>query len=349
MKKLFNEALELINRKEDFALATVITLDGSAPRGPGAKMIIKKDGSIAGTIGGGLLEAEVMKKAADVIKHKKAVVKEFHLTKDDFSGIDMTCGGDLEVLIDFIDTSDPINREIFAFLGTNSDKKSNSFLVTAIPDEDEELKTRKQYIVNIDGSCIGGELEGELKNLVMASGARYKIVRTENSKEYIVEAINIPHCVYIFGAGHVGQKVASLMKFVNFHVTVIDDRKEFANRDRFPSTDNIIVDSFEKSFENLDIDKYSYIVIVTRGHAKDEDVLIMSLKTDAGYIGMIGSRTKVDGVYRSILSKGFTEKDIERVYSPIGLPIGGDSPEEIAVSIAAEIIKARSEINNSQI
>jgi xanthine dehydrogenase accessory factor len=126
---------------------------------------------------------------------------------------------------------------------------------------------------------------------------------------------------------------------------VIDDRDEFANSERFPQADRIVAKVVSDNLDEFNIDRYSYIVIVTRGHLNDEHVLALSLKTDAGYIGMIGSRSKREGVYRNLRAKGFTDADIARVYSPIGIPIGADTPEEIAVSIAAEMIKARKELS----
>ncbi len=346
MKKLFSEALQLINKNEDFSLATVITLDGSAPRGPGAKMIIRRDGSIIGTIGGGILEAEVMKKAADVIRTGIAYVNEFHLKGKDFSDIDMTCGGDLEVLVDYIDSSDPLHRETFEYLSANSDRKGLSYLVTMVPDREEELKAPKQFIIKSDSSLIGTPaVSEEFISRVLSSASKYKVFRDENQKRYIVEAVNIPHCAYVFGAGHVGQKLAQMLKFVDFHVTVIDDRAEFANSERFPQADRIVAKAVNENLDEFGIDRFSYIVIVTRGHLNDEHVLALSLKTPAGYIGMIGSRSKREGVYRNLRAKGFSDRDIDRVHSPIGIPIGADTPEEIAVSIAAEMIKARKELS----
>jgi len=129
---------------------------------------------------------------------------------------------------------------------------------------------------------------------------------------------------------------------VDFKTVVLDDREEFARKERFPAVDGIIVlASFEQAFTNLDIDKDSYIVIVTRGHAHDKTVLAQALNTGAGYIGMIGSKSKRNAIYKALKEEGFTDKDIARVFSPIGLEILAETPEEIAVSITAELIKVR--------
>lgn len=349
MDNLYNTALELINNGEGFALATVITLDGSAPRGPGAKMIVRQDKSITGTIGGGLLEARVIESATDVIKNKKAETKEFHLNKNELSGIDMTCGGDLDVLIDYIEPSDVINKEIFEYLNAASHGKDIAYLVTLIPEDEKSARDRKQFVLISDGRSIGfdGVNEEEIRALVFSGDARYRVAETKDKCSYIIESAAIHHKAYIFGAGHVGQAIGKLLKFLDFQVTVIDDRPEFANAERFPDADRIITDDFNNSFDTLPIDRYSYIIIVTRGHVNDQLVLSLSLKTPAGYIGMIGSRRKRKGVYEALVAQGFSQADFNRVYNPIGLPINADSPEEIAVSIAAEIIKVKAELTEN--
>ena len=149
--------------------------------------------------------------------------------------------------------------------------------------------------------------------------------------------------VYLFGAGHVSLQTAILAKRVGFETVVLDDRMEFANRCRFSDADDVrVLASFEQAFEGLEIHADSYLVILTRGHLHDKTVLQQALKTPAGYIGMIGSRKKRDAVYRALEKEGFSSADFEKVHCPIGLSIGAQSPEEIAVSIVAEMIHARS-------
>ncbi len=148
---------------------------------------------------------------------------------------------------------------------------------------------------------------------------------------------------FLFGAGHVSQQLAKLTHMVGFRTVVLDDRAEFANQVRFPEADEILLPAqFEKAFSGLTVDPHSFIVILTRGHSHDRTVLAQALRTQAGYIGMIGSHRKRDTIYRSLREEGFTTADLDRVHCPIGLDIGGETPEEIAVSIAAEMIEVRS-------
>jgi xanthine dehydrogenase accessory factor len=138
--------------------------------------------------------------------------------------------------------------------------------------------------------------------------------------------------------------VAALTRRVGLHTVVLDDRAEYANQERFPGADDIIVlASFENAFQDIEIGADSYLVIVTRGHSHDRTVLAQALGSRAGYIGMMGSRRKRDTIYESLIREGFQREDLQRVRCPIGLEIGAESPEEIAVSIVAELILVRSE------
>jgi xanthine dehydrogenase accessory factor len=138
--------------------------------------------------------------------------------------------------------------------------------------------------------------------------------------------------------------LAPLVKKVHFRVAVIDDREMFANRERFPEVDEVIVSEFEKCFDQLSVDDSSYIVIVTRGHLYDGFVLEQAMKTSARYIGMIGSKKKIGTLFQGLKKKGISKEMLSRVHAPIGLEINSETPEEIAVSIVAELIKVRGEI-----
>jgi xanthine dehydrogenase accessory factor len=345
VKKLYEEAVRLLEQKKSFAMATVITSDGSTPRGPGAKMIIRPDGTITGTVGGGSLEAAVMRAASGVIKDKKARVEEFHLNTKDLSQLGMICGGDLDVLIDYVDSSDPEYLNIYKTMLDLHKKRKASYLVTLVPSEENEFSTRKQFIMLEDGSVPGNFSfnTAHFKSYI-SKGVSYKIVNYNNKKKAILEVINTPHMVYIFGAGHVGEKLAWLLNFVDFPVTVLDDRPEFANIDRFPHAEIHVIKNFENAFDGLVINRHSFIVIVTRGHVHDGTTLGSALQTEAGYIGMIGSKRKREGIYKRLTESGVDAERLKQIHAPIGIPIGDETPEEIAVSITAELIKVRSEM-----
>ncbi|HHW43613.1 MAG TPA: XdhC/CoxF family protein, partial [Desulfotomaculum sp.] len=199
-----------------------------------------------------------------------------------------------------------------------------------------------------EGRPVGCSLPaGRLEPLLRAGGSRYPQLLQVDGDTFLVEPVSSPHTVYLFGAGHVAQKVAWLASFVGFRTVVLDDREEFANRERFPRAEEIIVlDDFEHAMKDLPIGRDSYLVIVTRGHRYDLTVLAQALQTGAGYIGMIGSTGKREAIYRALREAGVTGEQLARVHSPIGLPIGAETPEEIAVSIVAELIKVRGELMN---
>jgi xanthine dehydrogenase accessory factor len=161
-------------------------------------------------------------------------------------------------------------------------------------------------------------------------------------EEFIIEPFMTQDTLYIFGAGHVGYQLAKMAHLMDFRTVVVDDRAEFANRERFEHASAVhVADRFETAFDLLSIDNNAYIVILTRGHLHDQTVLEQALKTDAAYIGMIGSRRKRDQIYANLEEKGILRKALDRIYSPIGLDISSETPAEIAVSIIGEIIQVR--------
>jgi len=167
------------------------------------------------------------------------------------------------------------------------------------------------------------------------------LTTSEKTPPVLLEWVFPRNVVYIFGAGHVGAALCHLASYVDFEVVMIDDRDEYANPENLPDASETIVANFENAFSSISIDQDSYIVIVTKGHAHDRTTLSHALKTKACYIGMIGSQRKTKLIFDSLVNEGFAESDLERVHAPIGLNIGGETPQEIAVSIVAELIQAR--------
>jgi xanthine dehydrogenase accessory factor len=236
------------------ALATIIGTKGSTPRETGAKMLVREDGTIFGTIGGGCLEGQVIVEAITVIREEKPRTFHYDLTGTEAAGAGMICGGVLDI--------------------------------------------------------------------------------------YIEPIIPTP-TVFIFGGGHISLFVSKISAMAGFKVAVIDDRAQFASRERFPEAEQVIVGEFFLAFPQLKVNRSSYLVIVTRGHAYDREVLAWALNTEAGYIGMIGSKKKIRDVYKSLEEKGITREKLQRVHAPIGLDIGALTPEEIAVSIVGQMIQVR--------
>ncbi len=336
----------LLENGETAAMGTILTNVGSTPRTAGTKMLVLSDGSIVGTIGGGLVEAEVQKAGLEIIRTARGRIMDFDLTGTNVDRMDLICGGELTILMECLQPN-PANRAFFTRLLTALQSRRKSYFVTVLGPTNEDAGPVARYLIQADGAASDDSSCPEHWRATIAETLgrqRYPVMLTIDGQRVLAEKVFVPGTVYLFGAGHVSQQVAPLANRVGFRTVVLDDRSEFANRDRFPTADEVtVLSTFHGCLEKLDVDRDSYLVIVTRGHSHDKTVLEQALRTNAAYIGMIGSRRKKAALFQALLNQGFTKQDLERVYSPIGLSIGAETPEEIGISIIAELVKARSE------
>jgi len=348
MLSIWQAAVEQFRKGENFALAAILSVRGSSPRHVGTRFLVRQDGSIVGTIGGGLLEASVQRIAISALQSGTSHRASFSFTGKDAQSTDMICGGEADVLVELVDSADPVKKEIVSRLEHMSRKRKSGYLFTSVsvPKDGEDNASVQHLLIDDSGSRIGGfpgdvtALEAMPHSRLLKSSQLLEVSGLEHP--VFLEWLHPTGTAYIFGAGHVGACVAHLAAYVDFKVVAVDDREEFANPERIPSADEVVVvDSFPNCLEEFPIDEDSYVVIVTRGHAHDKTVLAQALGTKAGYIGMIGSRRKTNLIYQALLAEGFTKEDLQRVHAPIGLPIGGETPEEIGVSIIAEMIQIR--------
>jgi xanthine dehydrogenase accessory factor len=346
MRRLFREMADLLRNGESFVVATVFNKTGSAPRSDGSKMVVRSNGWIIGSVGGGRLEAEALQLAAGVFQSKQSLIQSFVLTGEDAAAMAMICGGQGNILLDYIDGNDETNRVLFDEAAAILQQGSKAWLITALGNSKQNaVPERQQCLVRHDGTMIG-TIDGDPGFLAkLVSGPGILSIRAEalDNRLFLVEPIRHAGTLYIFGAGHVSQKIAPLAETVGFRTVVLDDRSEYANRERFAEpTEFVLLESFSR-LPDLGIDDNSYLVIVTRGHLHDSVLLEQVLRSGAGYIGMIGSRRKRDMIFETLIQKGFIRHDLDHVYSPIGTDIGAETPEELAVSIVGELIKVRAE------
>jgi xanthine dehydrogenase accessory factor len=351
MEDIYSEIVKALEKKEKLALATLITRVGSAPRGVGAKYLVKGDGTSSGSIGGGCVEAEVWQEAQRVVEKQEGRILHFDLTSEQLAEGGLICGGNINVFLE------PLREEslnIYQEVARIKQKGGAAILATLISVDGVFPKGEgSKVLMKISGEKIGllpGGVEIEKKILtegeVLLREKRPEVLVHNYQKrrmEVLLEPISSEPTVYIFGGGHISEQLAPLVKKVHFKVVVIDDREMFANRSRFPEADEVIVSEFEKCFDQLNIDDSSYVVIVTRGHLYDGFVLEQAVKTSARYIGMIGSKKKIRTLYQNLMEKGMAKETLDRVHAPIGIDINSETPEEIAVSIVAELIKVRGE------
>ncbi len=273
------------------------------------------------------------------------------MTSEQLAEGGLICGGNIDIFLE------PLNGEflnIYKEAAKIRQKGGAAILATLVSVDDAFYKGEgSKALVKASGEKIGSLLDGfelEKKILSEAEGIlkekkpRVLAFSSKNKKmEVLLEPVFSEPTVYLFGGGHISEQVAPLAKRVLFKVVVIDDREMFANRTRFPEVDEIIVSEFEKCFERLSIDDSSYIVIVTRGHLYDGFVLEQAVKSKARYIGMIGSKKKIRTLYQNLMEKGMKKEVLDRVRAPIGIDINSETPEEIAVSIVAQLIQVRGE------
>jgi xanthine dehydrogenase accessory factor len=333
---------------EPLVQATIIKHAGSTPRSVGSKMFVRRDGSVIGSIGGGLVEFEMQKLAREIFTTGKAHIETVDLSGEEAATTDMMiCGGRLEILLEYL-SAEPEDGKAFRKLVTAMQETKKGYLIKTLDTKGETVSQMERCFVHRDAPVLG-IFSGPESWLPLLTGEsdrkKCPVIATVEGKRFFVEPTFLPGTVYLFGAGHVSRPVAELSSLVEFQTVILDDRADFANKDRFPKADRIIViPSYKNLFSDLDIDHDSYLVIVTRGHMHDKTVLEQSLRTKAGYIGMIGSKRKQYLLYEELLGKGFTKEDLERVHNPIGLNIHAETPEEIAVSIVAQLIDVRSKI-----
>jgi xanthine dehydrogenase accessory factor len=254
---LYEEIVRLRKDGRRGAVATIVNVRGSIPSFKTAKMLVRDDGSIVGTIGGGCVEAEVWQAAREVMESERPRTLTFDLNQDPKYDTGLVCGGTLEIF---------------------------------------------------------------------------------------VEPVLPPADLYIFGAGHVAASLYKVASIAGFDITVVDDRAAYANRERFPEAQQVIADDFEKAVAQLAPSESSYIVIVTRGHRDDMRMLRWAVQTPARYIGMIGSKRKTITIFKELQAEGLPAHLFDRVHAPVGLDIGAITPEEIAVSITAELIAKRRKV-----
>jgi xanthine dehydrogenase accessory factor len=351
VKEIYEAAIEEYRKGRISVLATIIKQAGPSPRGIGAKCLLTKDGALTGTVGGGRLEAEVLEKAREVLESRMAALLSFHLTGTDVEGTDMLCGGDVEVFLAPLSPEQSGLPALFQEVLKVHRRGGAGVLATVVDPEAWSAEETPMLFFTAEGAKTGSvagnpDLERELKDRA-GEFSRQRLPETHDFGEgdrpfnVFVEPVTSNPILFVFGGGHVSRQIVPVAARVGFTVRVIDDRKEFADPRLFPEADEVVERGFDGVMDTLPVDDSSYLVIVTRGHAYDKDVLTQALKTDARYVGMIGSRRKRDIVYQKLLEEGFTGNDLARVHSPIGLSIGAETPEEIAVSIVAELIQER--------
>jgi xanthine dehydrogenase accessory factor len=359
MRDLLAELTSVLSQGRDCVYCSVVDTRGSTPQKAGAAMLVFPDGSQRGTLGGGCVEAEVKQRALQVLaKGGQPEVLTFCL--DDNYGWDdgLICGGRMSMLVD------PLGSRPSKVQSPMSQSPSPPSPVQSYYQHFQELAQRGQgcteavIIKEQTGPAVGSrylfDADGRLAAWLGDATVPEEVMRqlrplsrrprpfTHQGVAYLPILPRI--ALWIVGAGHVAQAVARLAAEVDFDVWVLDDRERYASRDRFPAARRLLIGDIGQTLKELvqrDINPSTYCLIVTRGHAHDEEALYHLAPTCAGYVGMIGSKRKIKLIYEDLIAKGISEEALARVHAPLGLEIGSQTVAEIAISIVAELIACR--------
>jgi xanthine dehydrogenase accessory factor len=336
MNSIYTKALALCESGRPFVWASIISQDGSTPRSAGSKMLITENETYA-TIGGGAMEGGVIKAAREqVMKNHLPLILNYDLSPSEAAASEFICGGCCEILLAYME---PVLKPVFEAAVEAEGSGLPAWLFYII-DERENSAKPFSLCININGDRLVGEYEG---NSMFSRDMLFSPVRVSihgdsvDGVRYIADDVGSAPKMYLFGAGHVSQEVAKIAAGIGFNVTVIDDRADYANNIRFPDCRCVVIDDFTHLPE-FPVDGNSYVIIMTRGHSYDRDVLRWALTKNPRYLGMIGSRSKRDTTYKSLEQEGFSMEKMLAVKCPIGLTINAETPAEIAVSILAEVI-----------
>lgn len=351
--QIYFQLLDLIKRNKSYVLATVTGCKGSTPQKPGSSAIYGKKGLIAGTVGGGAVELAIGELAMKAIQSGKTAYYQFDLDNDITDLEAAICGGGMSILVD---PSTKSHIEVFESVRISALNRIPGVLATFcksgkpdcegieriwittgnIHDVSQQVPVE---IIPIVEEMLSKPNPDEFREIFLRDSAE------TNVRLAFLESIVPPVQLIIAGAGHVGKALSHLAKLLDFEVVVWDDRTEYANKTNLPDADKIVTGSIKDSFGNIKVNTDSFIVIVTRGHKGDADVLKQFIGSDTGYIGMIGSRRKIAQVRESFLkNKWATAEQWDKIYSPVGLEIGSKTVQEIAVSIAAQLIQVRNQL-----
>lgn len=336
----------------NLVLATVTRTEGSTPQKPGSSALFNQSGLIAGTIGGGILEGKVQKIAQESLFSKKPGHYIFRLDNSVSEGEDALCGGKISVLID---PGLSGHIPVFEALRKSSEARIPGVLITYITkDDSDKMSIDRYWTTDFERELIPAELKPviipEISILISDSDSydfrELKLPEQgdEPSRLLFLEPVIPPPRLIIAGAGHIGKALSQIASMLDFEITVIDDRSEFANSENIPYANQVITGDIGNAISQVEKGNDTYIVIVTRGHKDDTDALKACIGSGAAYIGMIGSKNKINLMCREFISNSWaTQNQWDKVFAPIGLEIKSKTVEEIAVSIAAQLVKVKND------
>ena len=341
MRDIFRRLHDIIASGEDAVLVSTVSSRGSVPRGSGAHMLVTKDGRISGTIGGGEAEYMAEQAALSALGTGENAAKIYDLRQNSEDGPDSVCGGDMEVFFRFMHGGNP---ELIGLC----ERIEKAFLGNSVCRLVLELTGKEDGLIDVysDGEDISGRNIPAAVTDVKATVP--KVIETDGARFY-TEPLVMPGKVYIFGGGHVAQRLVPCLSSCDFRCVVIEDRADFADPKLFgglAETRLVPIDELAGLAPELTPD--DYVCVMTRGHRSDYECIFSMLKSKACYIGVIGSRSKIAALKVRLSEDGVTEEEMQRLVAPIGIEIYSETPAEIAVSVTAQLIMTRAVKNGSR-
>jgi xanthine dehydrogenase accessory factor len=346
MRDLVSELTRWWDKDEPFALATVVSVRGSAPRQPGASMAVSADGEVVGSVSGGCVEGAVYELAEEVLRTHEPVLQTYGISDEDAFSVGLTCGGILDILVRQVDKQ----RPEFASVAASIANEEPVALATVISGDATVAAQVAVWAGKVEGSLGAEGLDiaviDDARGMLAQgqTGVRHygpKGERRQDEVAVFVESFNPPPRMLVFGAIDFAAAVARIGKYLGYRVTVCDARPIFATEKRFPDADEVVCEWPHRFLAGVDVDERTVITVLTHDPKFDVPLLEVALRTPARYIGAMGSRRTHDDRLARLRELGFTEEQLGRLRSPIGLDLGARTPEETAVSIAAEIVGLR--------
>lgn len=348
MEEVFRQAVKELQQKRPTVLATVIRTKGSTPQKPGAKLLVREDGTAVGTLGGGCVEGDIWFAAKQLLReHGPAEVKEYFLNEELAARDGLICGGTMYFLIEPVYQPQPTltyTREIAeAYAGG----KPVALATLTRPPKGSGLAVGNKVFFRENGArdgTLGDEALDKTawdKARELMPQGKCEYLALPGGAQLFVEAYTTPPHLVLMGGGHISKALAPIARNLGFRIYVLDDRPEFANPQRFPEAEKTIVGSYATGLAELPVNPNTYIVIATRGHRFDDMATEAAARSAAGYVGLIGSKRKSLLIFQTLFRNGVSEERIASIRAPVGLDIGGRMPEEIAISIMAEVLAVR--------
>ena len=348
MKEVIQEAVNLLGEDQPCVLATVVRTKGSTPQKPGAKLLVRKDGSGVGTLGGGCVEGDIWFAAKEILRRKGGPEFRDYLLNEDIAARDgLVCGGTMYFFIEPLWNPQeflPFGEEMMGAYKSGQPVA----VATVVKAESGRGAMGAKILLREDGSTYGSLGDPELDGLALEAARQVadmgtnEHVMTHYGVELFVEGFTTPPTLVLVGGGHVARATYDLARLLGYRIYVVDDRPQFANKERFPEAeDTIVVPDYTSGLDQIPINANTFIVVATRGHWFDDLALEAAVRTPARYVGLLGSRRKTILIYQRLVELGMSPERLKEVHAPVGLDIGALTPEELAVSIMSEIVMYR--------